>query len=259
MTRPHTSLFCALLLPLLILGCDDPKKAQTASKPTSADLSQYDKGDWRYEGETGPQNWARLSSEYATCDGSKQSPINLADASSPEGTSLLKTSYTTEEANVVDTGHALQVNTTSGTLSIRDQTYNLQQFHVHAPSEHTVKGQRYAAEIHLVHTTDDGQIAVLGLLVEEGDTHPHMDDWIVEPDTTLPRYNVARLLPPRRSYYTYEGSLTTPPCSEGVRWIVMNTPIQASAAQLDALRQQHDDNARPIQPRNDRTIIQVAP
>jgi len=259
MTRPHSRLLCALLLPLLILGCADSKDVQTASEPTSADLAQYDKGDWSYEGETGPEQWARLSSDFASCTGSMQSPINLADASSPDGESLLKTSYTTEEANVVDTGHVLQVNTSGGTLSIRGQTYALQQFHVHTPSEHTVKGERYAAEIHLVHEADDGQRAVLGLLVEEGSSPPHLDDWIVEPDTTVPRYNVARLLPSRRSYYTYEGSLTTPPCSEGVRWVVMNTPLQASEEHLDALRALHDGNARPTQPRNDRTVVLVAP
>lgn len=259
MTRPSFHLFCALLLPLLVFGCDDPKKAQTASKPTPADLSQYDKDDWSYEGEAGPEQWARLSSDFASCNGSKQSPINLADASPPEGESLLKTSYTTEEANIVDTGHVLQVNTSGGTLSIRGQTYALQQFHVHTPSEHTVKGERYAAEIHLVHKADDGQRAVLGLLVEEGDSHPHLDDWIVEPDTTVPRYNVARLLPSRRSYYTYDGSLTTPPCTEGVRWVVMNTPIEASPEQLETLRAQYGENARPLQPRNDRRLVLVAP
>lgn len=250
------SFLCALLSSFFLLSCDDSEDPRTA-QPTTKDAPQYEKGAWSYDGQTGPEHWAELSSEYAACEGSKQSPINLADASPPEENTILKTSYTSEKIEVVDTGHALQVNTTGGTLTIRDQTYELQQFHVHTPSEHTMKDERYAAEIHLVHRADD-QIAVLALLVEEGDTHPHMDDWIEGESPELP-YNAGRLLPSQRSYYTYEGSLTMPPCTEGVRWIVMNTPIQASSKQLETLRAHHTDNARPLQSRNDRTLVLVAP
>ncbi len=259
MTAFRLALF-SLLFPLLLLGCDDPKDAETASSPTTPKAPQYekyDKQDWSYDGKTGPEHWAKLSSNYAACNGSEQSPINLADARSPEGETLLKTSYTSEKIEVVGTDRGPTVNTTGGTLTIRSRTYNLQQVHAHTPSEHAVQGERYAAEIHLVHRADD-QVAVLGILVEEGASHPKLNDWIEGESPKLP-YNVGRLLPDHRSYYTYEGSLTIPPCTEGVRWVVMNTPIEASPEQLETLRAQYGENARPLQPRNDRRLVLVAP
>jgi carbonic anhydrase len=245
-------LFGAFVLLLFASGCDDPS-------PDASDEAASDASSWSYEGQTGPQRWAALSDDYAACDGSQQSPIDLADAGEPTNGMTLKTSYTTASGEVVDTGHALQVNTTGGTLTLDGTTYELLQFHAHAPSEHTVDGADYAAEIHLVHRAEDQQLAVLGIFVEEGpEAHPALDGWIQGRDTTL-SVNAGRLLPDRQSYYTYEGSLTTPPCSEIVRWVVMDQPIQASAEQLETLRAQHEGNDRPVQPLNDRQLVYVGP
>ena len=248
------SLLSLFVLPFLLCAC---KEEEALSKPAADGIAEEAPAAWSYDGETGPEHWDELSSDYADCDGGRQSPIDLADARPPNGAPHLQTAYATAEATVVDTGHAVQVNTEGGTLDVRDKTYVLEQLHVHTPSEHTLQGERYAAEIHLVHQSDD-QYAVLTTLVEEGAPHPHLDEWVGEVGTTI-AYNAGWLLPERRSYYTYEGSLTTPPCTEGVRWVIFDTPIQASSEQLDALRARHDDNVRPLQSRNGRALVRVAP
>lgn len=245
----------SLCFALLAAGCGSSDEDSADNQQASDQSSE--KATWSYDGETGPEHWATLSSDYAACDGSQQSPIDLTDASSAEGPPL-QTSYAPAEAEGTDTGHAIQVNTTGGTMTVGGTTYDLQQFHVHTPSEHAVDGSRYAGEIHLVHQAGPEQLAVLALFVEEGgSSNPALHDWISGPDTTL-TYDASALLPTTRSYYTYEGSLTTPPCSEIVRWIALSSPIQASSAQLDTLRAQYEGNARPLQPRNDRTIQYIS-
>lgn len=256
MTVRRVSLLSVFLVPFLlwVVGCgssDDGSSGQEVSSQSA------EKASWSYDGETGPTHWASLSTDYADCDGSQQSPIDLASASSADAPSL-QMNYSSTEAEVTDTGHAIQVRTTGGTMMIGGTTYNLQQFHIHTPSEHTVEGSRYAGEIHLVHQAGPEQLAVLAVFVEEGtDANPTLHDWIQGDHMTL-TYDVSSLLPPPHSYYTYAGSLTTPPCSEIVRWVALDTPIKASSAQLDTLRAQYQGNARPVQPLNDRTIRYVS-
>lgn len=247
---------CLFCFALLAAGCGSSDDGEAADQQASDGSSET--AAWSYDGTTGPEHWATLSSAYAACDGSRQSPIDLTGATSAEDPSL-RVRYTAADGRVTDTGHAIQVNTTGGTMTIGGTTYDLQQFHVHTPSEHTVDGRRYAGEIHLVHRAGKNQLAVLAVFVEKADSPPHpaLHDWIQGTDTTL-TYNASSLLPSTRSYYTYAGSLTTPPCSEIVRWVVLDTPIQASSAQLDTLRTQHQGNARPIQALNDRTIRYVS-
>lgn len=255
MRPPFILLACSFCLTLPAAGCGSSDEDRTANQQASNESAE--EATWSYDGETGPEHWASLSSDYAACDGSQQSPIDLTDASSAAGPSL-QTSYSPAGAEVTDTGHAIQVNTTGGTMTIGGTTYDLQQFHIHTPSEHAVDGSRYAGEIHLVHQAGPEQLAVLALFVEEQDaSNPSLHDWIQGTDTTL-TYDVSGLLPSTRSYYTYEGSLTTPPCSEIVRWVALDTPIRASSAQLDTLRAQYDGNARPLQPLNDRTTQYIS-
>jgi carbonic anhydrase len=145
-----------------------------------------------------------------------------------------------------------------GTLTIDDKAYQLAQLHFHTPSEHTIDGTRYPAEVHLVHAADDGQLAVVGVMFEEGDENAALAEFwnnipnIEEAGTV--NFNAGSLLPDDRTAYTYSGSLTTPPCSEVVSWHVMETPVSISADQLETLTNMHDDNERPIQPLNDRTV-----
>lgn len=249
------SLF-TLSLALLVTGCGSSESGDDTNQQASDKSSSQKKAAWTYEGDTGPEHWGDLSDAYVACDGTRQSPVDLTNVSTSEGPSL-QTNYASAEAEVTDTGHAIQVNTTGGMLTVGETSYDLLQFHVHTPSEHAVDGGRYPGEIHLVHQAGENQLAVLALFVDEGSgSNPALHDWIDGADTTL-TYNPSALLPSSRSYYTYDGSLTTPPCSEIVRWVVFDTPIQASSAQLDTLRAQYEGNARPIQPLNDRTIRHV--
>lgn len=273
-----------LLCSFLIIGCTDspePSPDESAEDDTSTSPA------WSYQGETGPEEWADLSDEYESCDGDLQSPIDLTDADSPsEVTPSLEFSYSTTEGEIVDTGHFLQVNTPLGQLTYNDASYELLQFHPHAPSEHTIDGEEYAAELHLVHEDededrddedrngenrddedqkdedenqqeDDEDLAVIGVFVEVGDDpHPAFEGWNSKTSVSI---NPEQLLPADSSFYTYQGSLTIPPCSENVRWIVMDTPIEISNEQLATLRARYSDNDRPVQPLNDRELVYVGP
>ena len=246
---------------LTVAGCTsspDTDQSDDGSAEDGSPTGVYENADWSYAGDTGPAQWAELSPVYATCAGERQSPIDLSDATTADGPALGQ-AYAPTAAEVVDTGHGLQVNTGGGTLTVDGVTYDLLQFHVHTPSEHTVDGSDYPAEIHLVHQAGDS-LAVVGVFVDEGEANDGLDTWLqsIEGAESSIEYDVNALLPAPRSYYTYGGSLTTPPCSEIVRWVVMDTPVTASSDQLDALRDRHDGNARPVQPLGDRPLQYVS-
>lgn len=245
------------MLAIVACGCSSESGSDGLSPVPTPSLTTTDGPDWSYEGDTGPAHWADLSSKYATCGGTRQSPIALTDAKSASSPSF-RSLFVHDRGTVIDTGHSIQVNTTGGMINFDGTVYDLRQFHTHVPSEHTMNGTRYDAELHLVYKSDD-QLTILGVFVKEG-THPHptLDVWTSDPDTTV-TLNPGRLRPASRGYYTYEGSITTPPCSETVRWIVMDKPIQASPDQLAALRKQYDHNARPLQPRENRALRHVTP
>lgn len=248
----------SLLASLLLGGCAPGSEREPEPVPTPA-ITTANGPDWSYEGTTGPSHWADLSTKYEACDGDRQSPIALTEAETATEPSF-RTLYVHDRGTVIDTGHSLQVNTTGGMLTVDNTVYDLREFHIHVPSEHTVNGQTYAAELHFVYKASSGdQLAVHSIFVEEGTTpHPSMKIWELEADTTV-TLNVGRMRPREQSYFTYEGSLTTPPCSETVRWFVMDTPIQASSEQLAALRARYNDNARPVQPLGNRTLTHVTP
>jgi carbonic anhydrase len=251
--------FCVLTL--LVAGCggsdDTSESAATSSDTATAQSSDAAMASWSYEGDTGPENWADLSEAYDACDGSSQSPINLTDASPPRNPRSMELSYALAKGDVDDTGHSIQVSLSdAGTLTYGGKTYTLKQFHAHTPSEHTLNGASFPGEIHLVHQAGS-DLLVLGVFVKESTTsNPILQGWIAGTDTTY-SLRSERLLPDQRQYYTYEGSLTTPPCSEGVRWIVMETPILASREQLETLQAQYESNARPVQPLGDRRLSYV--
>lgn len=248
-----------LVAGLLLAGCtSSPDGDQNESASSDDTLGVYEKAEWSYSGDTGPEQWGTLSPAYAACDGSQQSPIDLTTPSEADGPAFGE-AYSASTAEVIDTGHGIQVNTSGGTLTVDGTTYELLQFHVHTPSEHTVDGSSYPAEVHLVHKAPDGTLAVIGVFVEEGAENDGLNPWVqAEPDDgSALEYDVSALLPDAPTYYTYDGSLTTPPCSEVVRWIVMDETIEASPAQLDRLRDRHDGNARPVQPLGDRTLTRV--
>lgn len=214
---------------------------------------------WSYHGEEGPEEWGHLADDFAPCEeGDAQSPIDLPDHAEEKlsGHPVLTSSPTVGES--VDTGHTIQLvpDGDASEVEWKDDEFDLQQVHFHMPSEHTVEGEATDAEFHFVHTTEDGQALVIGVLAQEGDAdneawQPFIDG-AAEPGADDLPFDVAAMLPTDPTFEEYAGSLTTPPCTEGVEWVVYHTPVELSARQLDVLEAAYDDNARPVQPQGDR-------
>ncbi|MBF2759803.1 MAG: carbonic anhydrase family protein [Ectothiorhodospiraceae bacterium AqS1] len=231
---------------------------------------------WGYEGAIGPSCWGGLSPEFSLCDcGKEQSPIDLvrldADAVALEAIEFDYRAVPAGIGDVIDTGAALQLNCPSGGgIGVDGLRYDLVQLHFHHGSEHLIEGRRLAMELHLVHRSKDGDICVVGVLLEEGAHNPALDPlWrhlpqgpksgAIAGDDSLATVDPASLLPLRRSAWRYSGSLTTPPCSEGVKWLVMTEPVSLSAAQIAAYGAVYPDSHRPVQPLGERVLLCDAP
>ncbi len=221
---------------------------------------------WGYTGDEGPGNWGSLSPDYAQCQsGNHQSPINLNGAIAAD-LSEFQIDYAEVPLKILNNGHTIQVNAESGnTLTLDGTVFELLQFHFHHPSEHTVNGQSYPMEIHFVHRNEEtGELAVLGVLVEEGEENMALKSvWDYLPSRMRPEMEISdtaidleAILPESRSTYRYFGSLTTPPCSEVVRWVVFQEAIELSSSQIEAFSQIFPLNARPVQPLNQRFLLE---
>jgi carbonic anhydrase len=217
---------------------------------------------WAYEGEHGPDHWGHMSGEYKACsEGKTQSPIDLTGAASEE-LAEIKFDYKASKLNAVNNGHTVQVNYDNGSsISVNGEQYNLVQFHFHTPSEHTVAGKSFGNEMHLVHKNDKGELAVVGVLIENGQENAaykaiwsNLPKKANEKKSVAVDINASELLPKDRKYFTYSGSLTTPPCSENVRWIVLQTPIQMSEGQIKEIQKIMHNNNRPVQKMHDRVL-----
>jgi carbonic anhydrase len=239
----------------------DGHAATTADPAAHASTTPH----WTYAGEAGAEHWGDLDPGFETCaTGTHQSPIDLGSANGAPLTDL-DFQWHAATAVVVNNGHTVQVDLTGGgDLVLDGHPYHLAQFHVHAPSEHTVNGRSFPLEIHFVHKDDGGQLAVVGVLVDTGAAaealapvlavHPEPGGAAV-PVTGM--FDPTALLPlaPLRIAYRYDGSLTTPPCSEGVAWSVLFGSITVSPEQLAAITSQlAEANNRPVQPLDGRTI-----
>jgi len=164
---------------------------------------------------------------------------------------------------VVNNGHTIQVNYNEGSsIKVDGMTFELKQFHFHGPSEHTINGQYFELEMHLVHQSADGSLAVVGVLIREGAENPafapfsdHLPTKSGEEYSSQDTINADDLLPASRLSYRYSGSLTTPPCSEGVKWLVLTTPIEMSGTQIASFKDIIQNNNRPVQPHNGRDIM----
>jgi carbonic anhydrase len=226
--------------------------------------AQHSKAHWSYGGEDNPAKWGKLDPAYATCSvGNRQSPINITKAKATE-LPALQFHYSAVPINIIDNGHTIQVNYTAGnTLKVGDKTYALKQFHFHHPSEEQIDGKGYDMVAHLVHADEEGHLVVVAVLLKSGASNafltsiwknfPAEKEKSIENASVL--VNVADLLPSDHAYYTYLGSLTTPPCSEGVTWYVLKTPVQLSSEQVAAFAKVYAMNARPIQPLNGRELL----
>ncbi len=227
-----------------------------------------DEFHWGYGGDEGPENWGALSPEYALCaDGSAQSPIDIREASEVALVDI-EFSYGESANTIYNNGHTIQVNIDSGSGIIYNGiAYNLLQFHFHAPSEHTINGEAAPMEIHFVHQDpNSGNLAVVGILLVEGASEhaayapvfENLPAEVGEPEALGDALALADFLPERQGYYTYQGSLTTPPCSEIVRWLLLDAPVELSAGQIAAYESLYANNARPAQPLGKRDLLHTS-
>jgi carbonic anhydrase len=220
---------------------------------------------WSYTGPTGPGHWAELEQGFGTCRlGNTQSPIDIRDRDAIKAPlPAIEFDYKASPLVVVDNGHTIQVNYAPGSgITVAGRRYELLQFHFHKPSEERLNGRAYPMVAHLVHKHADGALAVVGVLIERGARQPVIQAVF---DNLPPRagsevaiagvsIDVAALLPQNKAYHTFTGSLTTPPCSEGVTWFVLKQPSHLSTAQINQFGRRYAMNARPVQPLNGREI-----
>lgn len=235
-----------------------------ASKETH--VAAHDPGHWEYSGEAGPEYWGKLKPEFATCGkGQTQSPINIV-GEGQAGAPRLEFNYKPSDLRLINNGHTIQVNYAAGSQILVDgQPYDLLQFHFHTPSEELINGRAFDMVIHLVHKNKAGQLAVVGVLLKQGAEQVGLSPiWPNLPASAGPeqifptvKVDANKLLPvDKKHYFAFAGSLTTPPCSEGVRWFVMKNPITLSATQFKRFTDIYSYNARPVQPLYKRVITQ---
>ncbi|HPW30750.1 MAG TPA: carbonic anhydrase family protein [Rhodoferax sp.] len=220
---------------------------------------------WAYEGETGPQAWGNLKPEFNVCAiGKRQSPINIEQGSTLQGPAEpVEFAYAPSNASVVNNGHTIQVDVQGdNSITARGSNYRLLQFHFHTPSEEQINYKRFPMVAHLVHKNNEGQLAVVAVLLQEGESNALIDKvWTYMPLDSGDRVrmpqgllDVNELLPKDQRYYQFMGSLTTPPCTEGVLWMVLKQPVTLSKAQYKLFTQLYPNNARPVQAVNGRPV-----
>ena len=250
-------LLSALAMAALTAAFVDPPEADEAKK-------QAQPGHWSYGGEGGPEQWGQLKPEFATCaTGSRQSPIDIRSGVKVD-LEPIQFDYRPSGFRVVDNGHTIQVNVNGGnSIEIQGNRYDLVQFHFHRPSEERINGRQFDMVAHLVHKDPEGRLAVVAVLLDRGSAHPLVQNvWnnlpLEKGDEVATRatMDLNDLLPKDRRYYTYMGSLTTPPCSEGVLWMVMQQPVTISNEQIAVFSRLYPMNARPIQSAAGRLIKQ---
>jgi carbonic anhydrase len=235
-------------------GRQEPEAREVARKPV----------EWSYAGAGSPERWGELNPEFAACAaGKRQSPIDIREGARLE-LEPVRFDYRAAPLRIVDNGHTVQVNYPGGSsMLLAGERYELKQFHFHKPAEERIEGRTFDMAAHLVHQSLDGRLAVVAVLFEARQQPnpflralwPHLPleqgREIAPSEVTV---DVNALLPESRTYFTYMGSLTTPPCSEGVLWVVLKTPVEMSAEQVAVFAKLYAMNARPVQPAHGRLI-----
>jgi len=227
---------------------------------------------WGYRGVEGPEHWSMVNPSYMTCEtGRQQSPINIVMPRHGHAQEDLQFHYQPSPLTIRNNGHTIQVNYGTGSsLRLNGKTYQLRQFHFHDPSEHHIDGKGYPMEMHLVHQDDNGHVLVVGILLEIGRENLifyRVGDWMQQhtghrlpatnqEDTTDVLFNLMDILPNSTHHFSYHGSLTTPPCSEGVQWLVLKTPIEISQIQAERFIAQIGLSAHPFQPLHQRERLE---
>ena len=223
-------------------------------------------GHWSYTGQTGPAYWGTLEEDYHTCAvGKDQSPIDIhANGAHKSDLPAIEFRYQPSKLKIIDNGHTIQVIYAPGSfISVGNKRYELQQFHFHKPSEEKLDGKSYDMVAHLVHKDADGKLAVVAVLLSKADAPNPLIKTLwdnlpkkkeVETAVDTVTINAADLLPANKAYYTFTGSLTTPPCSEGVTWFVLKSPTAISGDEVARFGKSYPMNARPVQPLNGREV-----
>ncbi len=245
---------------ILFSGCSSKNTKKGGHHKT-----MHKKAHWGYTGNTGPAHWGDLSKDYHACKaGKSQSPVDISKTSKGKVPALTM-HYKPTGLNVKNNGHTLQVDYQPGsTLLVGKDKYKLLQFHFHTPSEHKRYGRHRPMEAHFVHANDKGQLAVVGVFMRLGKKPNPLFAKILKNAPAKTGHNSVKgvmvsgkgLLPRNtRNYYHYSGSLTTPPCSEGVRWFMMKNSVRVTAGQVAAFKKFFPMNSRPVQPLNNRKVL----
>jgi carbonic anhydrase len=223
------------------------------------------KHSWDYGEALGPDHWGDLKPEFAMCkSGHQQSPIDIHDAKKAD-LPQIHFDYQPSSLHIIDNGHTIMVNYAPGSfMSVGGKRYELKQFHFHRPSEEKINGKAFAMSVHLVHVDQAGKLAVVAVLLREGQENSLVDElWKDLPrekerEDRLDniRIDVSGMLPSDRAYYTFSGSLTTPPCSEDVTWFVLKNPVTVSAEEIEKFSQLYRNDARPTQPLYNRVVLE---
>lgn len=232
---------------------------------TSASTQDHKSGHWGYNGAEGPSHWAELNPEFALCgSGHQQSPIDIRNVRKAD-LPPIQVDYKPSPLHIIDNGHTIMINYAPGSfIRVGDKRYALKQFHFHRPSEERIHGKAYDMSVHLVHADEQGNLAVVAVLLKRGPDNPLVHElW-----SDLPKekeheeqldniqINAKSLLPSALDYYTFPGSLTTPPCTENVTWFVLEYPVTLSAAEVQRFEKLYRHNARPTEPLYDRVVME---
>jgi carbonic anhydrase len=231
--------------------------------PSAATAQDHKGHAWSYAGDDGPAHWGDLDPEFSACKlGQRQSPIDIRMPKKAQ-IPALQFDYKPVSLHIVNNGHTIQVNYAPGSfLTVGDKRYELRQFHFHHPSEEKVYGRHFPMVAHLVHADSEGQLAVVAIPLAAGHPNSLIDSvWKhipqqlgVEQVIEYVQINIADLLPIKHGYYTFSGSLTTPPCSENVTWFVLKMSASITKEQASTFAKLYPHNARPIQPLNGREV-----
>ena len=240
-----------------------PPSGHPAGHPAKHPAAHPADHHWSYEGDEGPQKWGAIEPDYAACaTGKHQSPIDIHDPQ-PADLPAIQFDYRPSPLKMIDNGHTIQVNFAPGSrITVGQETYDLVQMHFHHPSENTIDKRAFPMEAHLVHKDAQGHLAVVALMLQEGKANTFLDTLWRNMPTAKGQEQAAKgvsvdptaFLPQDRGYDTFEGSLTTPPCSEGVTWYVLKTPVEVGQKQVARFAQIYKLNARPVQLLNDRVV-----
>ena len=238
--------------------------AKLRPSKTAPSASRHSGHDWAYGGAAGPEHWGDLKPEFAACSsGSRQSPIDIRSGIRVDQEPIVF-DYRASVFRVIDNGHTIEVRVGGGnSIEVQGRRFDLLQFHFHRPSEERIDGRQFDMVVHLVHRDPEGRLAVLAVLLDRGSAHPLVQSvWNHLPleknveVAASPLLDLSHLLPPDRRYFAYMGSLTTPPCTEGVLWLVMQQPVPIAVEQVNVFSRLYPMNARPVQPAAGRLIKQ---